>query len=89
MNDTYLCWDCAQTFVKNSRLHVQKAPHDLHLVGFLASAGGLNGIVLGGWDGGEQYPGVSAGRFCNCKLGQMNITFVLCGRRDGAQAAAF
>lgn len=36
---------------------------------------------------GEKYPGVPAGSFCNCKPGQMNIAFVLRGRRDGAQAA--
>lgn len=47
----------------------------------------MNGIVFRSWNGGEKYPGVPAGSFCNCKPGQMNIAFVLRGRRDGAQAA--
>lgn len=47
----------------------------------------MNGIVFSSWIGGEKYPGVPAGSFCNCKPGQMNIAFVLRGRRDGAQAA--
>lgn len=48
----YLCWDCAQTSVKNSRVHAQKILHVLHIVGKteqelrLFSPGGVNGIVL-------------------------------------------
>lgn len=49
----------------------------------------MNGIVFSSWNGGEKYPVVPAGSFSNCKLEQMNIAFVLRGRRDGAQAAAF
>lgn len=43
-------------------------------------------LCSGSWNGGEKCPGDPAESFCNCKLEQMNIAFVLPGRRDGAQA---
>lgn len=49
----------------------------------------MNGIVFSCSNGGEKYPGGPAGSFSNCKLEQMNIGFVLCGRRDAALAASF
>lgn len=91
----YLCWDCAKISVKNSRVHAQKILHVLHIVGKteqelrLFSPRGMNGIVYNSSNGGEKYPGVPVRSFCNGKLKQMNIAFVLRGRRDGAQGADF
>lgn len=89
----YLRWDCAQTSVKNSRIHAQKPPHVLHIVWLtdrelrLALTFGVNDIVFDGFRG-EKYSGVPAESFCKCEPERMNIALVLCGRRDGAQAAA-
>lgn len=51
----------------------------------------MNRIVFGGGGGGarkekKKCPGDPAETFCKCELEQMNIAFVLPGRRDGAQA---
>lgn len=48
----------------------------------------MNDIVFGSFRG-EKYSGVPAESFCDCEPERMNIALVLCGRRDGAQAAAF
>lgn len=50
---------------------------------------GMNDIVFSSSNGGEKYPQVPGGSFGDCKLEQMNMAFVLRGRREGAKAAAF
>lgn len=82
----YLRWDCAQTSARNSRLHAQKTLHVLHIVR-LFSPRGMNGIVFGSWTwwGGRKVTQeFLRGSFSHCKPEQMNIAFVLRGRRDGA-----